>query len=71
MSLKQSLEVLKAAGFAVPDVTINYARDRELEARGVKEIWLCNCGFEYESPVTLTEFTHCKKSAKRTWPPKV
>ncbi len=68
VSLKSSLELLAQAGFAVADVAIEYAEDRELEAREIAQVWLCPCGFRYESPLALTEFSHCQKKPKKIWP---
>lgn len=69
MSLKKNLETLKTAGFDVPDNALRFVQDKDYVERGVRSVWKCNCGHEYESPILLTEYDHgCGKKSRRTWP---
>lgn len=68
MSLRKSLDVLKAAGFSVPDT--NKLRVLGIDPDpGVACVFKCNCGYEYKSPIPLTAYEHgCGKMSKKTWP---
>lgn len=70
MTLPADLRLLKEAGFAVPENALNYAEDRELEERGVKQVWECKpCKVRYESSIKINGYTHnCGKNAKKVWP---
>jgi hypothetical protein len=68
-SLKKNLEILRNAGFAVPDNALRYVEDQEYRQRGIKSVWSCRCGYIYESYIGgLLEFNHnCGKSAREIW----
>lgn len=67
-TVSDSLKLLQAAGYVVPEPLVDLVKDQELTKRGVREIWRCNCGEEYESPTSLTFFNHgCGKVARRIW----
>ncbi len=69
MALSDKLELLKAAGFDVPDNAVNFFKDKEYRDRGIAEVYKCRCGHLYESPIPLTHYEHgCGKTAKRKWP---
>ncbi len=67
-SLKHNLEILRAAGLAVPAVTYRFAEDQDLRRREIKSVWKCNCGFIYESQIPIRDFDHaCGKVSHEVW----
>lgn len=69
MSLRKNLEDLKKAGFDVPANALRFAKDKDLIERGVKAVFRCNCGHEYESPIPLSFYEHgCGKVSRLVWP---
>lgn len=69
MSLSKDLEILRDAGFAVPENALTYALDQERRQQGIVAVWKCNCGYEYSSSIAILEFDHgCGKISHQTWP---
>lgn len=67
-SLKKNLDILRAAGLAVPPTVHRFAEDQELRQRGVHSVWKCNCGYVYESPIGCLGFDHgCGKVSQLVW----
>ena len=67
-SLKHNLEILKAAGLAVPTTAHRFAEDQDYRQRCIKSVWKCNCGYVYESEIPVLDFDHaCGKVAHRVW----
>ncbi len=68
-SLKKNLEILRAAGLAVPTTVHRFAEDQDLRRRDVHSVWKCNCGHVYESPIGgVIEYDHgCGKISKLVW----
>lgn len=69
-SLKKNLEILRAAGLAVPTTVHRFAEDQDLRKREVQSVWKCNCGYVYESPIRCLDFDHgCGKVSRLIWTP--
>lgn len=69
-SLKKNLEILRAAGLAVPTTIYRFSEDQDLRNRDIQSVWKCNCGYVYESAIRCLDFDHgCGKLSKLIWTP--
>lgn len=59
----EQLQVLREAGYEVPDALLHLVERADQERRGVAQLWQCACGKRYESLVRIREY-RCSPKCK-------
>lgn len=56
----EQLQVLKEAGYEIPEALVSLVQQAEWNRLGVAQVWKCVCPEQYESLVSVSS-VNCKK----------